>query len=107
MVKQLPNSPMMAADIPPGMCKTGRVNGKDVAVFNVDGEFYAVQASCTHAGGPLCEGSIWGEIVTCPWHASEFNVRTGEVVSPPAEEPLATYPVTVEDGMITIGKASR
>ncbi len=107
MMKQLANSPMMAADIPPGTCKTGRVNGKDVAVFNVDGEFYAVQANCTHAGGPLCEGSIWGDIVTCPWHTSEFNVRTGEVVSPPAEHPLATYSVTVENGMITIGQESK
>ena len=106
MMKQSINSPMMAADIPPGTCMTGRVDGKDVAVFNVDGEFYAIQANCTHAGGPLCEGSIWGDIVTCPWHTSEFNVRTGEVVSPPAEHPLATYPVTVDNGMITIGPES-
>ena len=104
MRNQVDNAPMMAADIAPGTCKTGRVGGKDVAVFNVEGEFYAVQANCTHAGGPLCEGSIWGAIVTCPWHTSEFNVRTGEVVSPPAEHPLVTYPVTVENGMITIGQ---
>jgi nitrite reductase/ring-hydroxylating ferredoxin subunit len=104
MRNQVDNGPLMAADIPPGTCKTGRVGGKDVAVFNVDGEFYAVQANCTHAGGPLCEGSIWGDIVTCPWHASEFNVRTGDVVSPPADDPLVTYPVTVENGMITIGQ---
>jgi nitrite reductase/ring-hydroxylating ferredoxin subunit len=103
IMKQTNNNPvMLAADISPGTCKTGNVDGKSVAVFNVDGQFYAVQANCTHASGPLCEGSIWGEIVTCPWHTSEFNVRTGEVVSSPAERSLATYSVTVESGVITV-----
>ncbi len=106
-MKQRNNTPvMLAADIAPGTCKIGNVGGINVAVFNVDGNFYAVQANCTHANGPLCEGSIWGEIVTCPWHTSEFNVRTGEVVSSPAERPLGTYGVTVEDGMITVSVES-
>ena len=87
---------LRAEDIPQGSCKPGRVGGEAVAVFNIDGKLYATQATCTHAGGPLCEGSLWGDIVTCPWHGSEFNVRTGEVVTGPADRPLKVYPV--DDG---------
>ena len=90
-------------DIPPGTCKTVVLAGKVVAVFNVDGQFYATQADCTHWGGPLCEGSLSAEVVTCPWHGSQFNVRTGEVVMDPAEEPLTTYPVEVRDGLVVVG----
>jgi 3-phenylpropionate/trans-cinnamate dioxygenase ferredoxin subunit len=93
----------MQADIAPGTCKSGRVAGKEIAVFNVDGEFYAIQADCTHAGGPLCEGALWGDIVTCPWHGSEFNVKTGEVVTDPSDEPVKTYKVRVVDGAIVVG----
>ena len=93
---------LRVADIPPGSCKTGWVGDKEVAIFNVDGTLYATQAHCTHASGPLCEGALWGEIVTCPWHGSEFNVRTGEVTLDPAERPLVTYPVTVRDGMVVV-----
>jgi nitrite reductase/ring-hydroxylating ferredoxin subunit len=78
------------------------VNGKQVTIFDLDGKLYATQAECTHRGGPLCEGAIWGDIVTCPWHGSEFNIRTGEVVTGPAEDPLATYNVTVEDGKLVL-----
>ena len=94
---------LRADDIPPGTCQTGWVGDKEVAIFNVDGTFYATQPHCTHAGGPLCEGALWGEIVTCPWHGSEFNVRNGQVTLDPAETPLVTYPVEVVDGVITIG----
>jgi nitrite reductase/ring-hydroxylating ferredoxin subunit len=93
---------LLADDIPPGTCKLGTVGDTQVAIFNVDGQFYATQAECTHRGGPLCEGAMWGDIVTCPWHGSEFNVRTGNVVTPPAEEPLKTYSVQVEDGKIVL-----
>jgi nitrite reductase/ring-hydroxylating ferredoxin subunit len=89
-------------DIPPGTCKLGRVTGKEVAIFNVDGKLYATQNDCTHAGGPLCEGSLWGETVTCPWHGSEFDVRTGEVIAGPARSPLQTYRVDVQDEVIVL-----
>ena len=68
----------------------------DVAVFNVEGSFCATQAKCTHVGGPLNEGKLDGSTVTCPWHGSQFNVCTGAAIKGPAEEPLATYRVTVE-----------
>ncbi len=95
--------PLQASEVTPGTCKTAQVGDKEVTVFNVDGQFYATQTECTHRGGPLCEGSLAGEIVTCPWHGSRFNVRTGEVVQDPADEPLATYPVQVKDGSLLIG----
>jgi nitrite reductase/ring-hydroxylating ferredoxin subunit len=95
--------PLQASEVPPGTCKTASVGGKEVAIFNVDGQFYATQTNCTHRGGPICEGSLAGDIVTCPWHGSQFNVRTGEVVQDPADEPLATYPVQVKDGTLFIG----
>jgi 3-phenylpropionate/trans-cinnamate dioxygenase ferredoxin component len=93
---------LMANEIAPGTCRIGTVGDKQVAIFNVDGQFYATQAECTHRGGPLCEGALWGDIVTCPWHGSEFNVRTGTVVTPPAQDPLKTYKVRVEDGKIIL-----
>jgi nitrite reductase/ring-hydroxylating ferredoxin subunit len=90
------------SDIPPGTCRIAYANGKEIAIFNVDGKLYATQSDCTHRGGPLCEGELAGEIVTCPWHGSQFNVRTGEVVMDPAEEPIATYPITVRDDQVII-----
>jgi len=96
---------LMADEIAPGTCKLGVVGDKQVAIFNVDGQFYATQAECTHRGGPLCEGALWGDVITCPWHGSQFNVRTGEVVGPPAEDPLKTYKVQVEGGKIILSEA--
>jgi 3-phenylpropionate/trans-cinnamate dioxygenase ferredoxin component len=82
---------LRAEDVPEGGCVSGMIGGKQVAIFKVEGKLYATQANCTHRGGPLCEGSLWGEVVTCPWHGSQFDVRTGEVVSGPATEPLETF----------------
>jgi 3-phenylpropionate/trans-cinnamate dioxygenase ferredoxin component len=79
-------------DVPPG---SGLLMG-DVAVFSVEGRFCATQAKCTHRQGPLSEGTLDGSTVTCPWHGSQFNVCTGAAVNGPAEDPLATYRVTVE-----------
>jgi nitrite reductase (NADH) small subunit/3-phenylpropionate/trans-cinnamate dioxygenase ferredoxin subunit len=66
------------AEIPPGSGKTVEVNGIWIALFNVNGSFFAVDNTCPHAGGPIGEGSLAGEIVTCPWHGWQFNVSTGE-----------------------------
>lgn len=93
-----------AAKIQPESCHPGRVSGKEVAIFNVESQLYATQANCTHRGGPLCEGALWGHTITCPWHGSEFDVRTGEVVTGPATEPLVTYRVEVQDGLVVVGE---
>ncbi len=68
----------------------------DVAVFNVEGGFCAMQARCTHRQGPLSEGTLDGSTVTCPLHGAQFNVWTGAVLRGPAKDPLKTYRVTIE-----------
>jgi nitrite reductase (NADH) small subunit len=65
-------------EIPPGTCRTVEVDGIYLALCNVDGTFRAVDNTCPHAGGPLGEGSLEGEVLECPWHGWRFNVRTGE-----------------------------
>ncbi len=85
-----------------GEAKLVEADGKEIALFNCDGEYYAIDNDCTHIGGPLCEGEINGETVTCPWHGAEFNIRTGEVLGPPADENVNSYRVHVEGGRILI-----
>jgi nitrite reductase/ring-hydroxylating ferredoxin subunit len=92
-----------AQDIPVGRLKLVDVHGTRVAIANVGGSFYAFSDECTHDGGPLSDGDLEGEIVTCPWHFSRFNVRTGEIVESPAEEVVAVYEVKVEDGGVLVG----
>lgn len=65
-------------EIPPGTCRTVEVEGVLLALCNVNGTFRAVDNTCPHAGGPLGEGSLDGEVLECPWHGWRFNVRTGE-----------------------------
>ncbi len=91
-----------AEEIPPGGALAVSVNGRTIAIFNVDGALYAVDDTCTHEYAPLAQGARHGEIVTCPKHGSRFNVRTGRVLSLPAVVPLSTYPVKVEDGQVYV-----
>ncbi|WHZ21262.1 MAG: Rieske (2Fe-2S) domain protein [Nitrospira sp.] len=64
--------------IPPGTCRTVEIAGIFLALCNVNGRILAVDNTCPHAGGPLGEGTLDGEVVECPWHGWRFNVRTGE-----------------------------
>jgi nitrite reductase/ring-hydroxylating ferredoxin subunit len=91
------------AEIPPGRLKLVDVHGERVAIANADGSFFAFSDECTHDGGPLSEGELEGEIVTCPWHFSRFNVRTGDIVDSPAEEVVQTYELKVEDDAVLVG----
>jgi nitrite reductase/ring-hydroxylating ferredoxin subunit len=84
-----------------GSSKTVEVNGKAIALFNVGGKIYALDNTCLHQGGPLGEGLLDGEVVTCPWHFWEFNVRTGEKVGEPSLR-VATYPVQVDGDDIKV-----
>jgi nitrite reductase/ring-hydroxylating ferredoxin subunit len=81
-----------------------RVEAADLvlAVFNVGGEFYVTDDNCTHGPGSLSEGYIEDDIVECNFHNGQFNIRTGEVVSPPCMVPVRTYPAVVEDGTVYI-----
>jgi nitrite reductase/ring-hydroxylating ferredoxin subunit len=78
------------------------VQGKSIALFNVEGQFFALDHTCTHRGGPLAEGEISGHDVTCPWHGARFDVRTGEVVGPPAQQAVARYGVRVTDSDLEV-----
>ena len=89
-------------DIEPGQGMLIEVEGKEIALFNCDGTFYAIDNECTHVGGPLCEGELEGDTVICPWHGAEFNVKTGEVQGPPAEKGVNAYKVHVEGSTIKI-----
>src|ERR1700694_1615794 len=73
-----------------------------LAVFNLGGQFYVTDDTCTHGPGSLSEGYIEDDVVECNFHNGQFNIRTGEVVSPPCMVPLKTYPTLVVDGKVTI-----
>src|SRR6266508_2029672 len=83
-------------DLALGRGKMVEVSGKKIALFNLEGSFYAIDDTCPHVGGPLSEGEIQGEKVICPWHGSIFNIKTGEVLGPPARTEVASYNVRVE-----------
>jgi len=83
-------------DIPPGRVKVVEVGDEDVALCNVDGEFYALANVCTHDDGPLGEGYLLGDEIECPRHGARFDVRTGEVKVLPAIVPVPTFDVKVE-----------
>ena len=73
-----------------------------VAVFNIDGELYAVEDVCTHDGGDLATGDLYGYEIECPRHGARFDVRSGAVLCPPAYEPIAKFPVKIEgDSILT------
>jgi glycine/D-amino acid oxidase-like deaminating enzyme/nitrite reductase/ring-hydroxylating ferredoxin subunit len=67
--------------------------GRKLALFAQDNKYYALDNTCSHAGGPLCEGKLNGDTIQCPWHGSRFNIATGAAVSPPASRPVRSYKV--------------
>jgi 3-phenylpropionate/trans-cinnamate dioxygenase ferredoxin subunit len=89
-------------ELPPGTHRVVEVDGAQVAVFNLDGELYAIEDVCTHDGGILTGGPIEGDQIVCPRHGARFCIKTGEALTPPAFEPTATFPVRVEDGVIQV-----
>jgi len=93
---ELEENAFLINELPPGQVKKLSLQGVDVAVYNVEGEFFATQEECTHAGGPLSEGELSGKIITCPWHFSCFDVTDGAVTCRPATEPLETYTVRID-----------
>lgn len=88
------------ADLAPGACTTVEVDGKQIALYNVDGTFYALDNECPHRGGPLGEGELDGCLVTCPWHSWQFDVTNGE--SQTDDLKVATYEVKVEGDAVFV-----
>ena len=89
------------AEVAPGNGIVVEVNGQSIAVFNVEGTYYAIDNTCAHRGGPLGEGELEGDVVTCPWHAWQFNVKTGISVNNPAAC-VKSYQVTVDGSDIKV-----
>jgi 3-phenylpropionate/trans-cinnamate dioxygenase ferredoxin subunit len=75
-------------------------DGVAIAVFNVDGDLYAVEDLCTHDGGELAGGPLHGTEVECPRHGARFDLRSGAALCPPAYAAIAKFPVRVEDGAV-------
>jgi len=90
-----------ATELPPGKAMEVLVNGKPVALFNLDGEFHAISNTCVHRGGPLGKGGLDGKLVLCPWHAWAYDVTTGTSdVNPDLK--VAKYEVKVEAGQVLV-----
>ena len=85
----------MVQEVPAGKAKQVSLNGRTLALFNVNGAFHAIDDTCTHRGGPLSEGDLQGNEVTCPWHGARFDVTTGAHLGPPAPKDVAAYKVQV------------
>ncbi len=91
-------------ELPPGRVKIVHVGLEAVCVYNLGGELYGLEDRCSHDDGPLCEGDFDAEegVVVCPRHGANFDIRTGEPLTRPATEPVATYPIRIEDGVVKI-----
>jgi nitrite reductase/ring-hydroxylating ferredoxin subunit len=104
MTQQAPlkDNEFQLSELQPGQARCVSLNGKAVAVYNVEGKFYATDDTCTHAGGPLSEGRLEGMNIICPWHDSCFDVSTGAVTCKPARKPVQTYRVVIRNGIGSI-----
>ena len=90
------------SEVVPGAALKVERGNLTLAVFNVEGEFYVTDDTCTHGPGSLSEGYIEGDVVECNFHNGQFNIKTGEVVAPPCMIPVKTYRTVVEDGKVFI-----
>ncbi|MEM4408921.1 MAG: non-heme iron oxygenase ferredoxin subunit [Candidatus Caldarchaeum sp.] len=89
-------------DLQPGEVIGCEVEGHQIALFNIEGEYFAIEDRCTHRDAQLSMGEVVGEVVICPFHAAEFNIKTGNALSQPATEPVRTYKVRVEGESIMV-----
>ncbi len=91
-----------AADLDHGEHLLVDVDDVVIAVFNLDGEFFAIEDVCTHDGSEIASGCIKGDNIECPRHGAQFCIKTGEVKSPPAYEPVDTFPIQIIDGVVQV-----
>ena len=89
-------------DISVGELIAFKIKGNEVLAVNLGSKIVCLEGRCTHAGASLAEGNLEGEVLTCPWHYSQFNVITGEVIRGPAGKPLKTYRIEEKDGIVFI-----
>lgn len=92
-----------ASDITPGTLYKVSADGKDILVTNIDGSYYAMDDTCTHAGASLSDGKLEGSTVTCDWHGAQFDCKTGKLVKFPAKiRDLQSYKVVVESDNVFV-----
>jgi 3-phenylpropionate/trans-cinnamate dioxygenase ferredoxin subunit len=92
------------SEVPQGEMKIVELHGRSIVLANVGRRIYAFGGRCSHGGGRLGEGELAGETVVCPRHGGEFNVKTGEVLGPPPDDPIPTYHVQVEGSDIKLAR---
>lgn len=90
------------SDLLPGGHKVVTTPYAEVAVFNLDSEFYAIEDVCTHDGGELASGACEGDQIICPRHGARFCIRSGRSLTPPAYEDIDTFPVRIAGGMVQV-----
>jgi 3-phenylpropionate/trans-cinnamate dioxygenase ferredoxin component len=90
-----------AGELPAGQGCVVEAGGRTLGLFNIDGQYYAIDNACSHRGGPLGEGDLDGSVVSCPWHAWRWDVTTGANVNNPAVR-VACFPVTLRDGGVFV-----
>jgi 3-phenylpropionate/trans-cinnamate dioxygenase ferredoxin component len=91
-----------ADEIAPGEMKMAQVDGTDILLVNLDGTYHAMQGICSHEYFELDKGFLTGDSLTCALHLSRFDLESGEALDPPAELPLAKYPVAVDAGELVL-----
>jgi|TARA_B100001105_G_C22369840_1_gene434469 nitrite reductase/ring-hydroxylating ferredoxin subunit len=90
-------------EIKPNQIKQVSIDGKDIVVMNIDGSYFAINDTCTHAGGSLSEGKVEGSIITCDWHGAQFDCKSGKLVKFPAKiDDLESYNVVIESDTIFV-----
>lgn len=89
-------------DLTPGSCKGVEAGGQQIALFNIDGTFFAIGDTCTHRGGSLSNGTVEGSTVACPLHGAEFDVKTGKNMTPPAPGEVPSYKVRIEGTQVQV-----
>ena len=91
------------SEIPDGRPEIFDVDDRKIAVYRIEGGYYAIDDICTHDGGPLAEGEVEGDVVICPRHGARFSIKTGAALTFPAVSPVDTYPVRVEGEDLLVG----
>jgi len=92
-------------EFPVGSYRVVPLDDTEVVVVRSDDGFYAVENRCSHEDAPLAEGTIANGEITCPWHNARFCLKSGAALSPPAVEPITTFPVRVANGVVEVRDA--
>lgn len=88
--------------LPLNQLRSFKVKGHEILAINIGGRVFCLDGRCTHAGAPLSEGTLDGEVLTCPWHYSQFNVTDGSVIRGPAYKPLKVYTVKEKEKTVLV-----